>query len=124
MASTSNIPRLTLKTARALAHKVVGTARSLTRENYNSYEMYLGEMCVTIRPDLEKKDRVAVSVRNNSSLGGGTYMLFDPETLEEDFGAEDRRKAQEKRECLREWINGHGPEYCKAQIDRIWEDNR
>ena len=49
---------------------------------------------------------------------GGLSMLFDPETLEEDFKAEGKLERQERRESLQEWVWENGAEKCKAEIDK------
>ena len=114
-------PRLTLKTARELALKVTGTAKGLAKEkgtDLDIYEMRLGELFVNIRYDWYGSGRIAVSVDNH--FGRAIYMLFDPETLEQDFKEEEIHKAREKRESLKEWVESRGPDACKADIDRIW----
>lgn len=114
-------PRLTLKTARELALKVTGTAKGLVKDKtlaIDLYEMQLGELSVKIRYDWYGSGRISVSVDNH--FGSGIYMLFNPETLEEDYEAEDRQKAREQREALEQWVGGSGPDTCKAVIDRIW----
>ena len=45
-------------------------------------------------------------------------MLFDPETLKEDFKAEGKRERQNRRESLQEWVWDNGVEKCKAEIDK------
>ncbi|WP_347002285.1 hypothetical protein [Anaerotruncus colihominis] len=114
-------PRLTLKTARALALKVVGTAKGLEKDKtlaVDLYEMRLGELFVKIRRDWYGSGCISVSVDSNS--GRALYMLFNPETLEQDFEAEERQREQDRREALKEWVESRGPDACKADIDRIW----
>ncbi len=117
-------PRLTKKTARALARKVFGTFRGLAEVKFyhNCFEMPLGEMRVTILPDLEKKDRIAVFVRNVNSCNRAYYMLFDPETLEEDSMAELACKREDWLAQLRKWVQDIGPEQCKKRIDELWAE--
>ena len=89
-------PRLTLKTARELALKVTGTAKGLAKDKtlaIDLYEMRLGELSVKIRYDWYGSGRISVSIDNHSSRA--IYMLFDPETLEQDF-KEQAVKTQEK----------------------------
>ena len=96
-------PRLTLKTARELALKVTGTAKGLAKDKtlaIDLYEMRLGELSVKIRYDWYGSGRISVSVSNNS--GQALYMLFDPETLEQDFKEEEiPRRAQKKKSIKR-----------------------
>lgn len=118
-------PRLTLKTARELALKVTGTAKGLAKEkgtDLDIYEMQLGELSVKIRYDWYGSGRISVSIDNHSSRA--IYMLFDPETLEQDFKEEEIHKAREKRESLKEWVESRGPDACKADIDRIWNQGQ
>lgn len=114
-------PRLTLKTARELALKVTGTAKGLEKDKTTEldiYKMQIGELFVNIRYDWYGSGRIAVSVDNH--FGSGINMLFNPETLEEDYEAEDRQKERERREALEQWVGSSGPDTCKAVIDRIW----
>lgn len=118
-------PRLTLKTARELALKVTGTAKGLAKEkgtDLDIYEMQLGELSVKIRYDWYGSGCISVSVDNNS--GRALYMLFDPETLEQDFKEEEIHRARQKRENLKEWVESRGPDACKADIDRIWNQGQ
>ena len=114
-------PRLTLKTARELALKVTGTAKGLEKDKTTEldiYKMQIGELFVNIRYDWYGSGCISVSVDNNS--GRALYMLFNPETLEQDFEAEERQRVRDRRESLKEWVESRGPEACKADIDRIW----
>ena len=118
-------PRLTLKTARKLALKVTGTAKGLAKDKtlaIDLYEMQLGELSVKIRYDWYGSGCISVSVDNNS--GRALYMLFNPETLEQDFKEEEIHKARQKRENLKEWVESRGPDACKADIDRIWNQGQ
>ena len=118
-------PRLTLKTARELALKVTGTAKGLAKYKtlaIDLYEMQLGELSVKIRYDWYGSGCISVSVDNNS--GRALYMLFNPETLEQDFKEEEIHKARQKRENLKEWVESRGPDACKADIDRIWNQGQ
>ena len=114
-------PRLTLKTARELALKVTGTAKGLEKDKTTEldiYKMQIGELFVNIRYVSYGSGCISVSVDNNS--GRALYMLFNPETLEQDFEAEERQRVRDRRESLKEWVESRGPEACKADIDRIW----
>lgn len=53
---------------------------------------------------------------------GGTVMtmLFHPETLNRDFGAEDAEKCDAAQRTRREWVQSHGPDYCHKMVDRYW----
>ena len=116
---------MTLKTARELALKVTGTAKGLAKDKtlaIDLYEMRLGELFVKIRYDWYGSGCISVSVDNNS--GRALYMLFDPETLEQDFKEEEIHRARQKRENLKEWVESRGPDACKADIDRIWNQGQ
>lgn len=114
-------PRLTKKTAQALAVQVVGTAKGLTKVKHlaiDTYEMKMGELFVTIQHDWYGKSgciMVAVSSMYHSS---SIIKLFDPKTLEEDFKAEGKQERQKRRECLQEWVWENGVEKCIAEIDK------
>lgn len=122
MSKKSSRPRLTLKTAQALAVKVTGTAKGLAKDKeihtFDLYEMRLGLLFVQIRYDWYGSGRISVSIDNH--FGHSIFMLFDPVTLEEDCEAEDRQKERDNRERLNEWVDSIGPELCKEQIDRAW----
>ncbi len=123
--TTLKLPRLTLKTARILAQKVVGTSKGLEKDQtlaLDTYNMQLGELGISIQHDwFGKSGCILVSVHLSGSV---SYMLFNPETLEEDFAAEDARKRQMRRDFLRDWVSSNGTEFCKAQIDQLWEEDK
>lgn len=124
MSANKRGPRLTLKTAQALAVKVMGTSKGLAKDKsvwFDLYEMRMGALIVTIRFDTYGSGRIAVSIY--TQYGKAIYMLFDPATLEEDFEEEDRQTERERRERLDEWVGGIGPDACKEAIDRAWRRN-
>lgn len=125
MAKKDRLPRLTLKTARELALKVLGTAKGLAKDpeyTIDVYKMRLGCLFVEIRYDWFGSERISVSVDNH--FGHAVFMLFDPATLKEDHEAEDRQKERDKREQFADWVGTNGPDVCKALIDKEWERKR
>ena len=114
-------PRLTKKTAQALAVQVVGTAKGLTKVKHlaiDTYEMQMGELIVTIQHDWYGKSGCIMVSVSSACHSGGLNLLFDPETLKEDFKAEGKRERQNRRESLQEWVWDNGVEKCKAEIDK------
>lgn len=84
----SGFVRLTKKTAQALAAQVVGTAKGLTKVKHlaiDTYEMKMGELIVTIQHDWYGKSGCIMVSVSGAYHSGGLSLLFDPETLEEDF---------------------------------------
>ena len=86
--------KLSLKTARELALKVLDTAKGLAKneEITNSFEMHMGKIFVQIQNDWYGSGCVSVSVDNH--FGNSIFMLFNAETLEEDYEAEDRQRGK------------------------------
>lgn len=114
-------PRLTKKTAQALAVQVVGTAKGLTKDeriSIDTYKMEMGELCVTIQHDWYGKSGCIMVSVSSAYHSGGLNLLFDPDTLEENFQEEEKRKRQQRRESLQEWVWDNGVEKCKAEIDK------
>ena len=114
-------PRLTLKTARELALKVTGTAKGLAKDKtlaIDLYEMRLGELSVKVKYDWFDSGCILVAVDGYSN--GAICMLFNAETLERVYEADDRQRTRDRRESLKEWVESRGPDACKADIDRIW----
>ena len=114
-------PRLTKKTAQALAVQVVGTAKGLTKVKHlaiDTYEMKMGELFVTIQHDWYGKSGCIMVSVSSAYRSGGLSALFNPETLEEDFKAESKQERQKRRESLQEWVWENGVEKCKAEIDK------
>lgn len=114
-------PRLTKKTAQALAAQVVGTAKGLTKVKHlaiDTYEMKMGELIVTIQHDWYGKSGCIMVDVSSMYHSSSIIKLFDPKTLEEDFKAEGKRERQNRRECLQEWVWENGVEKCKAEIDK------
>lgn len=51
---------------------------------------------------------------------GRAFQLHDPETLQEDFEAEEQRLRKERREALQDWVGTNGVEACRAEVEKIW----
>ena len=47
-------------------------------------------------------------------------QLHDPETLQEDFEAEEQRLRKERREALQDWVGTNGVEACREEVEKIW----
>ena len=114
-----NHPRLTLKTAKALAEKVLGTAKGLykdaDRTDDDIFKMQMGIISICIQYDYFCVHRVAV--RLGDDYNGTIHLLFDPITLEEDCKAEEVQKRQACSEKFDEWVGMYGSEACKAMVD-------
>ena len=94
--------KLTLKKARELALQEFGTAKGIQREENalpDYYIMRLGNMRVRIAPDTYGGTGcILIEVRLSGY--GRAFQLHDPETLQEDFEAEEQRLRKERREAL------------------------
>ena len=99
--------RLSLKVAREVAIKVVGTA--------DTYRMELGLVSLVIQYSLS--GNIMVSIR---TLGDIMHLFFNPETLEEDCYEEESFKKLLDEGRLRDWVESAGPEVCKSTIDYLW----
>lgn len=116
--------RLTLKTAKALAEMVMGTAKGLTKDKnclYARYTMQAGMVSVRIQPEHYSG---CVSVEVGTGCNGRIYMLFDPVTLEQDYEKEDIQRIKDRREALDEWVGTNGPDLCKKMVDDSWNKDR
>lgn len=117
--------KLTMKTARELAKRELGTAAGLevepsTMKGY--YRMTLGNLVVRIHPDWSGDSGCIVMTANWAGGMHDTIQLFDPETLEKDFAAEERRRAKGKQERLEEWVGSYGMDHCCQKIKEAWEN--
>lgn len=114
--------KLTLKKARELALQEFGTAKGLQREENamrDYYIMRLGNMRVRIAPDTYGGTGcILIEVRLNGYRCA--FQLHDPETLQQDFKAEEERVRRDQREALQDWIGTNGPEVCHAEVEKIW----
>lgn len=118
------IPRVTLKTAKALAEKVMGTAKGLAKDKecpFDLFTMQAGMISVWIQPVYYSG---CVSVEVGTGCNGRIYMLFDPVTLEQDYEEEDIQRRTDRREAFDEWVGANGPDICKKSIDDSWNKNR
>ena len=121
--------RLTRKTAAALAAMELGTARGLEPkpgmpEGY--FHIRIGNLEIRIRPDISGSSSRSSSSLIQMVIGTNCcperiVQFFDPETLEEDFQEEDIRRLAKRREVLEDWVSTKGPEFCRAEVDRIWK---
>ena len=98
--------KLTLKKARELALQEFGTAKGIQREENalpDYYIMRLGNMRVRIAPDTYGGTGcILIEVCLNGY--GRAFQLHDPETLQEDFKAEEDRLRKNRREALQDWV--------------------
>lgn len=42
-------------------------------------------------------------------------------TAKENFKAIDKHREDEDRTIISDWVNLNGPEYCRKQVEAIWE---
>lgn len=114
--------KLTLKKARELALREFGTAKGIQREENalpDYYIMRLGNMRVRIAPDTYGGTGcILIEVRLSGY--GRAFQLHDPETLQEDFEAEEQRLRKERREALQDWVGTNGVEACRAEVEKVW----
>ena len=114
--------KLTLKKARELALQEFGTAKGLQREEAalpDYYIMQFGNMRVRIAPDTNGGTGcILIEVCLNGY--GRAFQLHDPETLQQDFKAEEDRLRKDRREALQDWIDTNGPDVCHAEVEKIW----
>lgn len=113
---------LTLKKARELALQEFGTAKGLEKDDHapaGYFCMSLGTLRISIRNDTGSSERIKIEVQMYGY--GHCIQLHDPETLKQDFDAEERYKQELKRETFKEWVDFNGPEFCHAEIDRVWK---
>ena len=113
--------KLSLKTARELAVKVVGTAKGLTKNEeitgYNQYEMHMGKIFVQIQNDWYGSGRISVSIDNH--FGNSLFMLFNADKLEEDYVAEGRQKDKWRKEEFENAVCEIGLDGCRKIIEKM-----
>lgn len=116
-------PKLTVKKAKEIALKVLGTSKGLAKDPYCNfaYEIIMGDFCAAIRFAASGSGLIEVSVRGPVHTA---YGLYNPDTLEEAYEQEELSRLCEKREAFEAWVCENGPEPCKAEIDRIWRRSR
>ena len=57
------------------------------------------------------------------SYGSGRSVQYHkPETLEQNFEAEDEARRRARREALEDWVNTNGVEVCHTVVDQIWNN--
>lgn len=127
MAVKKNHPgniKLTMKTARELAKRELGTAKGLAAEPSTMkgyYWMPLGNLVVRIHPDWNGDSGCIVMAVNWATGMYETVQLFDPETFEKDFAAEERLHTQQRQELLEQWVENHGLDHCYQKVKEAWE---
>ena len=81
--------------------------------------MRLGNMRVRIAPATNGGTGcILIEVSLNGY--GRAFQLHDPETLQQDFEAEENRLRKDRREALQDWIGTNGPDVCHAEVEKIW----
>ena len=105
----ADIPRLTLKKAKQLAMQEFGTAKGLEPElGYPAgfFAMEIGNLEIRIRPYFcgpGRDNLFEIAVRMKCGIGV-SRQLHDPETLKQDFEAEERYREEERREIIRKFL--------------------
>ena len=103
--------------------KEFGTAKGLEPDpmlhSEGSFRMQMGNLCISIRPDIRTSGCIVVSV-GMSTAGYRCIAYFDRDTLEPNFGLLSKYKREERREDLGQWVYSSGPESCHKLIDKIW----
>lgn len=115
----SNPPRLTLKKARELAILELGTAKGLAKDpDYalDVFTMKMGNVLFHIRNDWYGSGCIALEIK---SWGGTVTMLFNRDTLKEDFEAEEKQRAAARKEDFETRVDEIGIEGCQRIIDRL-----
>lgn len=120
--------RLTMKTARELAVRELGTARGLEREPgmpEGFFHIAFGNLDVQIRPDTSDSSHRSSGglIQLRISMNGSPARIvqfFWPDTLEQNFQEEDIYRRAHRREILEDWIERDGPEKCHKYIDEVW----
>lgn len=106
----ADIPRLTLKKAKQLAMQEFGTAKGLEPESgypAGFFAMEIGNLAIQVRPYYYGLGRelIEIVVRMKGGIGA-IRQLHDPETLEENFEAEEQHREEERREMLEKMLEG------------------
>ncbi len=112
---------LTMKTARELAKRELGTTKTLMAEPgvLGYYRMTVGNLVV--RMHLDRSGHIVMTANWASGMHE-TVQLFDMETLEKDFAAEERRHVQEQQERFEEWVGDCGVDHCIQKVKETWEN--
>lgn len=116
--------KLTLKMARAVAIQEFGTAKGLEKEELampGYFTMEIGNLRVRIHPDTYWETGCIVVSAEMAHGTGQSLKFLDPETLQNNFDAQDQYHRKNDRETLEDWVNSNGPEFCRKKIDSILE---
>ncbi len=113
-----NERKLSMKTARKLALKILGTAKGLVKseEIANSFEMHMGIIFIQIQNDWYGSGCVSVSIDNH--FGNSIYMLFNAETLEEDYEAENKQRDKWHKEEFEASVCEIGLDGCRQILEK------
>lgn len=101
------ITRLTLKKAKQLAKQEFGTAKGLKHESGDPiglYSMDIGNLEIRIHPHHcgpAREERFEIRVGMKGAYRS-SWQLHDPETLQQDFEAEERYRQIERRALMEE----------------------
>ncbi len=117
--------KLTQKQARTLINREIGvTAKNLEKiaapDGVYAYQLTMGGLNIIVENDrYTHAGRYGLKIHDRFG-GTALTMLFHPETLNRDFGAEDVEKSDMAQQARREWVSTHGPDYCHKMIDNYW----
>lgn len=116
--------KLTLKTAKELAKRELGTAKGLTIEDprvKGRYYMTLGNLVIRIHPEKIGGIEYIAMTTNWASGICKTIQIFDPRTLEKEFAAEEKYWEQYRKDLFQDWVYSHGVEYCCQKVKEALE---
>lgn len=115
------LPRLTMKTAKALAIRELGTAKGLKRLTDTSSDVYIYEMqlgTLLIRIDngwFACNGLIKLLISTNNVQKNIKY--FNPKTLDEEFWMLDKEQMEEQTEYFNERVRNIGIEGCLKIIE-------
>lgn len=98
-----NLVRLNKKTAKKLVKKVLGVSgaalmKEETGNNVDVYHMTMGELDITVENDWYEKNGLFVLII--SSVMVRMQLYFRPDTLEEDYDAEEAWEKEKQKNPL------------------------
>lgn len=121
------MPQLTMKRAKKIAVKVLGTSRGLEKDTrfdgapYSVYQIPMGDFRTEIRYDIYGGTLIQVSICGPIHT---SFALYNPDTLEENIEQEEIWRRREQQESFNEWVSSNGPEHCLEAVEKSWNNQR
>ena len=114
--------KLTMKKAKEIASKVLGTTKGLVKDEWieNRYVLVMGDFQANIVPYEYNGTKQLIKVAMYGSVNT-SFGIYDAETLQEEYQEEETLKELEQKEAFEEWLQKFdSPESVQKHVEKYF----